>query len=111
MLYVETDHQHTGKAALYLLFQAIIIIRIVTVAQHTGHFQLFCFILDDVDSAEGYHASEESSIFRGLNIILVDDTERCLVAVPDSINFVASQRTMKIQLTFMIGKAKSRLLI
>ena len=36
MLNVETNHQHTGKAALYLLFQTLIIIRIIAVAQHTG---------------------------------------------------------------------------
>lgn len=60
MLNVETNHQHTGKATLYFLLQALIIVWIVAVAQHAGHFQLFRLILDDIDSTESYHAAEKS---------------------------------------------------
>ena len=35
------------------------------------------------------------------NIVLVDDTERCLVAVPDGINLMTTQSTMEVQ--FSIG--------
>ena len=102
MLNVETNHQHTGKAAFYFLLQAFIIVRIVAVAQHAGHCQLLRFILNDVDSAKSNHAAEEGRVFLWLNIILVDDTERSLVAVPDGINLVASQSTVEIQLSLMI---------
>ena len=97
MLNVETNHQHTGKAALYFLLQAFIIVRIVAVAQHTRHCQLFFIILDDMDSAESNHAAEEGCVFLWLNIILVDDAERNLVAVPDGINFMTSQSAVEIQ--------------
>ena len=55
-----------------------------------------------MDSAESNNAAEEGCVFLRLNIILVDDTERSLVAVPDSINFVASQSAVEIQLSLMI---------
>ena len=70
MLNVETDHQHTGKSAFYFLLQAFIIVRIVAVAQHTGHCQLLRFIFNDMDSAKSNHAAEEGRVFLWLNIVL-----------------------------------------
>ena len=75
MLNVETNHQHTGKATLSLLFQALIIIRIIAVAQHTGHFQLFSFILDRESYDFGrpkWHLLEMlkvPSTYRGMRIV------------------------------------------
>ena len=88
VLDVEANHQHTGETALQLLLQALIIVRMVAVAKHTGSFQLLLFILDDVDSAEGYHATEESGILLRLYIILLDNTERCLITLADCIHLL-----------------------
>ena len=65
MFDVETNHQHTGKALLQFLLQRFVIIRIVTVAEHSCHFQFRLLILDDVDSAESYHTAEERSDLQG----------------------------------------------
>ena len=51
---------------------------------------------DYMDSAESNHATEEGGVFLRLNIILLDDTERCLIAHADGINLMASQRTMEV---------------
>ena len=75
MLNVEKNHQHTGKTTLNLLLQALVVVWIVAVAKHTDCFQLFLFILNDMDSAESYHAAKESGILLRLNIILLDNTE------------------------------------
>ena len=96
MFDVETNHQHTGKALLQFLLQRFVIIRIVTVAEHSCHFQFRLLILDDVDSAESYHTAEERSVLLRLYIILFDDTERCLIALADSIDLMTTQRTVEI---------------
>ena len=62
MLYVKAYHQHTGDATLYFLLQTLIVIWIVAVTKHTGCFQLLMFVLNDMDSAECYHAAEEGTI-------------------------------------------------
>ena len=62
MLDVKAYHQHTGEATLYFLLQTLIVVWVVTVSKHTGCFQLLLFILDDMDSAECYHAAEECTI-------------------------------------------------
>ena len=62
-------------------------------------------VLDDLDSAESNYATEEGGVLLRLNIILLDDTERCLIALADGINLMASQSTMEIQLTFVIDIA------
>ena len=62
MLDVKTNHQHTGEATLYFLLQTLIVIWIVAVTKYTGCFQLLLFVLNDMDSAECYHATKESSI-------------------------------------------------
>jgi len=72
MLDVKADGQHTRQTAFNLFLQGFIMIRIVAVAKHSGHFQLLMvpshdiinivgpsLILDDVDSAESNHATEE----------------------------------------------------
>ena len=84
MFDVETNHQHPRQAILYFLLQTRIIIRIVSVAEHTSHFQLFRFILDDVDSAESYHATKESSVLLRLYIILFDDTEPIITMISNA---------------------------
>ena len=62
-------------------------------------------ILDDVDAAKGYHTTEEGSVLRGLNIILVDDTERSLIAVPDGIYLMTAQCAVEIHLALGIDIA------
>jgi len=96
MLDVKADGQHTRQAAFNLFLQGIVLIRIVTVAEHSGCFQLLVFVLDDVDSTESNHATEEGGVLLRLNIILLDDTERCLIALENSINLMASQSTMEV---------------
>ena len=96
MLDVKTDGQHTRQAALYLFLQGFVLVRIVTVAKHSGHFQLLMLIFNDVDSAESYHTTEEGGVLLRLNIILLDDTERCLGPLTDGINLMASQNTMEV---------------
>ena len=72
MLDVKADGQHSGKTAFNLFLQGFVLIRIVAVAEHSGCFQLLMvpshdiinimgpsLILDDVDSAESNHATEE----------------------------------------------------
>ena len=86
MLDVKADGQHARKPIFNLFLQGFIMIRIVAVAEHSGHFQLLMvpshdiinivgpsLILDDVDSAESNHATEESGILLRLNIILLND--------------------------------------
>ncbi len=89
VLDVKADGQHTRQSAFNLFLQGFLLIRIVTVAKHTCHFQLLLLILDDVDSAESNHATKESGILLRLNIILLDDTERCFIALADGINLMA----------------------
>ena len=109
MLDVKADGQHARKPIFNLFLQGFIMIRIVAVAKHSGHFQLLMvpsldiinivgpsLILDDVDSAESNHATEESCVLLRLNIILLNDTERCLIALADGINLMASQSTMEV---------------
>ena len=84
MLYVETNHQHTGKALFQFLLQRFVIIRIVTVAEHSCHFQFLLLILNDVDSAESYHATKESSVLLRLYIILFDDTEPIITMISNA---------------------------
>ena len=84
MFDVETNHQHTGKALLQFLLQRFVIIRIVTVAEHSCHFQFRLLILDDVDSAESYHATKESSVLLRLYIILFDDTEPIITMISNA---------------------------
>ena len=96
MLDVKADGQHARKPIFNLFLQGFIMIRIVAVAKHSGHFQLLMLVLDDVDSAESNHATEESCVLLRLNIILLDDTERCLIALADGINLMASQSTMEV---------------
>ena len=84
MLDVETNHQHTGKALLQFLLQRFVIIRIVAVAEHSCHFQFRLLILDDVDSAENYHATKESSVLLRLYIILFDDTEPIITMISNA---------------------------
>ena len=96
MLDVKADGQHTRQTAFNLFLQGFILIRIVAVAEHSGCFQLFVFVLDDVDSTESNHATEEGGLLLRLNIILLDDTERCLIALADGINLMASQSTMEV---------------
>ena len=94
------------------------LIRIVAVAEHSGCFQLLVvpshdiinivgpsLILDDVDSAESNHATEESCVLLRLNIILLNDTERRLIALADGINLMASQSTMEVKLPIVIDIA------
>ena len=78
MLDVKADGQHARKPIFNLFLQGFIMIRIVAVAKHSGHFQLLMLVLDDVDSAESNHATEESCVLFRLNIILLNDTERAL---------------------------------
>ena len=91
MLDVKADGQHTRQTAFNLFLQGFVLIWIVAVAEHSGHFQLLMvpsrdiinivgpsLILDDADSAESNHATEESCVLLRL-IILLDDTERCLI--------------------------------
>ena len=109
MLDVKADGQHTRQTAFNFFLQGFVLIRIVAVAEHSGHFQLLMvpsrdiinivgpsLILDDVDSAESNHATEEGGVLLRLNIILLDDTERCLIALADGINLMASQSTMEV---------------
>ena len=78
MLDVKADGQHARKPIFNLFLQGFIMIRIVAVAKHSGHFQLLVvpshdiinivgpsLILDDVDSAESNHATEESCVLSG----------------------------------------------
>ena len=88
VLDVETNHQHTGEATLNLLLQALIVVRVVAVAKHTGSFHFLLIILDDVDSAECYHATKECSVLLRLHIILLDNTERSLITLADSIHLM-----------------------
>ena len=55
-----------------------------------------------MDVAKGYHTSEEGGVLRGLNIVLFDNTERCLITIPDGIDLVTAQGAVEIQLA--IGK-------
>ena len=84
MFDVETDHQHPRQAILYFLLQRFVIIRIVTVAEHSCHFQFLLLILNDVDSAESYHATKESSVLLRLYIILFDDTEPIITMISNA---------------------------
>ena len=59
MLNVKAYHQHTRETTLQFLLQTLIVIWIVSVAKHTGCFQLLLLTLNDMDSAKGYHAAEE----------------------------------------------------
>jgi len=59
MLDVKADGQHARKPIFNLFLQGFVLIRIVAVAEHSGCFQLLVFVLDDVDSAESNHATEE----------------------------------------------------
>ena len=78
MLDVKADDQYSGKTAFNLFLQSFVMIRIVTVADHSGCFQLLMvpyhdiiiivgpsLILDDVDSAESNHATEEGGDLQG----------------------------------------------
>ena len=105
MLNVKTNHQHARQSALNLPLQGFILIRIVAVAKHAGRLQFLLLILNDVDSAESYHTTEERGVLLWLDIILLDDTKGCLVTLTDSINFMASQGTVEVQLTLMINIA------
>ena len=96
MLDVKADGQHTRQTAFNLFLQSFVLIRIVAVAEHSGHFQLLVLVLDNADSAESNHATEEGGVLLRLNIILLDDTERCLIALADGINLMASQSTMEV---------------
>ena len=60
VLDVKADGQHTRQSAFNLFLQGFLLIRIVTVAEHSGCFQLLVLVLDDVDSAESNHATKES---------------------------------------------------
>ena len=65
MLDVKADGQHTRQTAFNLFLQGFVLIRIVTVAKHSGHFQLLMLILDNMDSAESNHATEEGGDLQG----------------------------------------------
>ena len=78
MLDIEADGLHTRQTAFNLFLQGFILIRIVAVAEHSGCFQLLVvpshdiinivgpsLILDDVDSAESNHATEEGGDLQG----------------------------------------------
>ena len=78
MLDVKADGQHTRQTAFNLFLQSFVMIRIVAVAKHSGHFQLLVvpshdiinivgpsLILDDVDSAESNHATKEGGDLQG----------------------------------------------
>ena len=105
MLDVKADGQHSRKTTFNLFLKGFILIRIVAVAKHSGHFQLLMLVLDDIDSAESNHTTEERGVLLWLDIILLDDTKGCLVTLADSINFMASQGTVEVQLTLMINIA------
>ena len=65
MLDVKADGQHTRQTAFNLFLQGFILIRIVAVAKHSGHFQLLMLVLDDIDSAESNHTTEERGNIQG----------------------------------------------
>ena len=55
-----------------------------------------------MDSAKCYHATEESGVLLRLHIILLDDAERSILTLADSIHLMTSQSTVEIQFSFMI---------
>ena len=55
-----------------------------------------------MDSAKGYHTAKFGRVLLWNYIILANHTERGLIAVPDGIDLMAAQCTMKIQLTIVI---------
>ena len=65
VLDVKADGQHTRQSAFNLFLQGFLLIRIVTVAKHTCHFQLLLLILDDMDPAESNHATKKSGDLQG----------------------------------------------
>ena len=65
VLDVKADGQHTRQSAFNLFLQGFLLIRIVTVAKHTCHFQLLMLVLNDADSAESNHATEEGGDLQG----------------------------------------------
>ena len=65
MLDVKADGQHTRQTAFNLFLQGFVLIRIVAVAEHSGHFQLLMLVLDDADSTESNHATEEGGNIQG----------------------------------------------
>ena len=65
MLDIEADGQHTRQPAFNLFLQGFVLIWIVTVAKHSGCFQLLILVLDDVDSTESNHATEEGGDLQG----------------------------------------------
>ena len=96
MLYVETNHQHPRKTAFNLFLQCFLLIGIIPVTKHPGCFQFLGFVFDDMDSSKCDNTTKESGVLLWLNIILLDDAERCLVTLTDGIDFMTAQRTVEI---------------
>ena len=95
MLYVEAERKHVGKAFLYLFLKAFLIVGVVSLGEQSGGGHLLGVVHYDVYPAKGYHAAEVGGVFAGMNIVLLDDTEGCLVAVADRIDYVATQCTVE----------------
>ena len=96
MLNVKAEGQHTRQPVFNLLLQSLFLIRIITIAQHSGHSELLMLVLNDAHSTESNYATEESGLLLRLNNILLDDAERCLVTTADSIHLVAALGAVEV---------------
>ena len=76
MLHVETNCQHPRQATLYLFSQRFFLIRVVSVAEQLGCCQLLRLVLDDMDSAEGYHTTEEGGVLYSIFKFRIRSTSR-----------------------------------
>ena len=77
----------------------------IAVAQQACRRQLLCLIVDDPYPAEGYHAAVEGGVLLGLHVVLLDDAERCLVALLYGIHLVPRQCTVEVELPLVIDVA------
>ena len=105
MLYIETNHHHSRQTFLKLLLQCFILVRIISIPKHSGHFQLLSLILDDVDSAKGNDTPEVGRVRLWMHFVLLDDTERRLLTLADGIYLMPAHRTVEIDAALRIDIA------
>ena len=77
MLNVETQDRHSVEAMLQFFLQSLVVVGIVSVAEHSCLPQFFGLVINNVYLAEGYHTAVESCVFLGNHIVPVDDAKRC----------------------------------